>query len=45
MDAREPKEVEDGKTVIFVRGQHTGEVLNGVLKDLVSFSLALTMHS
>lgn len=34
MEAREPKEVEDAKTVIFVRGTHTGEVLNSVIKDL-----------
>ena len=36
MDAREPKEVEDERTAIFVKGTHTGEVLNTVMKDLVS---------
>ncbi len=30
-----PKEVEDVRTAIFVKGTHTGEVLNGVMKDLV----------
>ena len=35
LEAREPKEVEDPRTVIFVRGTHTGEVVNGVMKDLV----------
>jgi hypothetical protein len=35
LEAREPKEVEDPRTVIFVRGTHTGEVANGVMKDLV----------
>ncbi|KAJ3524224.1 hypothetical protein NMY22_g11092 [Coprinellus aureogranulatus] len=36
LDAREPKEVEDPRTVIFVKGTHTGEVLNGVFKDLMA---------
>ncbi|EIW85868.1 Brix-domain-containing protein [Coniophora puteana RWD-64-598 SS2] len=36
MDAREPKEVEDPRTVIFVKGTHTGEVLNGAMKDLMA---------
>jgi hypothetical protein len=35
LEAREPKEVEDPRTVIFVRGTHTGEVVNGAMKDLV----------
>lgn len=35
MDAREPKEVEDPRTAIFVKGTHTGEVVNGVMKELV----------
>jgi hypothetical protein len=39
LDARAPKEVEDERTAIFVRGSHTGEVLNGVMKDLVHISL------
>ncbi|KAF5309294.1 hypothetical protein D9611_014664 [Ephemerocybe angulata] len=36
LDAREPKEVEDPRTVIFVKGTHTGEVVNGVFKDLMA---------
>ena len=35
LEARESKEVEDPRTVIFVRGTHTGEVVNGAMKDLV----------
>ena len=35
MEAREPKEIEDPRTAIFVRGTHTGEIVNGVMKDLV----------
>ncbi|KAH7099618.1 Brix-domain-containing protein [Auriculariales sp. MPI-PUGE-AT-0066] len=36
MVAREPKEIEDARTCIFVRGTHTGETLNGVMKDLMA---------
>lgn len=35
MLAREPKEVEDSRTAIFVRGTHTGEKVNAVMKDMV----------
>jgi ribosome production factor 2 len=35
LEARAPREIEDGRTAIYVRGSHTGEVLNGVMKDLV----------
>jgi ribosome production factor 2 len=35
MDARQPKEIEDPRTAIFVKGTHTGEVLNGAMKELV----------
>jgi len=35
LEAREPKEVEDPRTVIFVRGSHTGEVIGAVMKELV----------
>jgi len=35
LEAREPKEVEDPRTVIFVRGTRTGEVVKGAMKDLV----------
>jgi hypothetical protein len=35
MEAREPKEVEDARTAIFVRGTHTGATVDGVMKDLV----------
>jgi hypothetical protein len=38
LDAREPKEIEDPRTAIFVKGTHTGEVVNGVMKELVEFS-------
>lgn len=36
LDARLPKEVEDPRTTLFVRGTHTGEVLNGVMRDLMA---------
>ncbi|KAF9518225.1 hypothetical protein BS47DRAFT_1379955 [Hydnum rufescens UP504] len=39
LEAREPKEVETAKTAIFVRGTHTGETLNAVMKDLDTSSL------
>jgi hypothetical protein len=35
LDARAPKEIEDEKTVIFVKGTHVGEKVSGVMKDLV----------
>lgn len=41
MEAREPKEVEEARTAIFVRGTHTGEVLNNVMKELVRLAFAL----
>jgi len=36
LEAREPKEVEDPRTVIFVRGSHTGEVIGAVMKELMA---------
>ncbi|KAH8983711.1 Brix-domain-containing protein [Lactarius hatsudake] len=36
LEAREPKEVEDPRTVIFVRGSHTGEVVGSVMKELMA---------
>ncbi|KAH9056662.1 Brix-domain-containing protein [Lactarius vividus] len=36
LEAREPKEVEDPRTVIFVRGSHTGEVVGSVMKELIA---------
>ncbi|TCD62164.1 rRNA-binding ribosome biosynthesis protein rpf2 [Steccherinum ochraceum] len=36
LEAREPKEVEDARTAIFVKGTHTGEKVNGVMKDLMA---------
>lgn len=36
LDAREAKEVEDPRTVVFVRGSHTGEVVNAVMKELMA---------
>jgi len=40
LEAREPKEFEDPRTVIFVRGTHPGEVVNGAMKDLVRGSVS-----
>ncbi|KAF8071946.1 Brix domain-containing protein [Lyophyllum atratum] len=36
LDARLPKEVEDARTAIFVKGTHTGETLNAVMRDLMA---------
>ncbi|KAI5118284.1 hypothetical protein M0805_003239 [Coniferiporia weirii] len=36
LDAREPKEVEDPRTAIFVKGTSTGEVLNAAMKELMA---------
>ncbi|KAF8216383.1 Brix domain-containing protein [Mycena galopus ATCC 62051] len=36
LDARLPKEVEDPRTTLFVRGTHTGQVLNEVMRDLMA---------
>ncbi|KII89561.1 hypothetical protein PLICRDRAFT_41196 [Plicaturopsis crispa FD-325 SS-3] len=36
MDKREPKEVEDARTAIFVKGTHTGDVVNGVMRELMA---------
>ncbi|KAH9063717.1 Brix-domain-containing protein [Lactarius deliciosus] len=36
LEARESKEVEDPRTVIFVRGSHTGEVVGSVMKELMA---------
>lgn len=36
LDARQPKEVEDPRTTIFVKGTHTGEVLNSLMRELMS---------
>lgn len=33
-------EVEEARTAIFVRGTHTGEVLNGVMRELVDIFLS-----
>ena len=35
LQAREPKEVEDARTAIFVKGTHAGEKVNAVMKELV----------
>ena len=35
LDARMPKEIEDARTAIFVKGSHTGETLNAVMRELV----------
>ncbi|KAJ8095053.1 rRNA-binding ribosome biosynthesis protein rpf2 [Marasmius tenuissimus] len=36
LEAREPKEIEDARTAIFVKGTHAGEVVNNVMKDLMA---------
>ncbi|KAI0657053.1 Brix-domain-containing protein [Cubamyces menziesii] len=36
LQAREPKEIEDPRTAIFVKGTHTGEKVNGVMKELMA---------
>ncbi|GLB40440.1 putative brix [Lyophyllum shimeji] len=36
LEARLPKEVEDARTSIFVKGTHTGETLNCVMRDLMA---------
>ncbi|KIJ63441.1 hypothetical protein HYDPIDRAFT_176106 [Hydnomerulius pinastri MD-312] len=36
LEAREPKEVEDARTAIFVRGTHTGEVVNAAMTELMA---------
>ncbi|KAF4615191.1 hypothetical protein D9613_003412 [Agrocybe pediades] len=36
LDARQPKEIEDPRTAIFVKGTHTGEVLNNVMRELMA---------
>ena len=35
LEAREPKEVEDVKKVIFIKGNHAGELVGNVIKELV----------
>ncbi|KIK42270.1 hypothetical protein CY34DRAFT_24016 [Suillus luteus UH-Slu-Lm8-n1] len=52
LEAREAKEIEDVRTAIFVKGTHTGEIVNGVMKELmalkrpdaISFSKKNTIH-
>ncbi|PPQ68284.1 hypothetical protein CVT24_005100 [Panaeolus cyanescens] len=36
LEARQPKEVEDARTAVFVKGTHTGELLNNVMKELMA---------
>ncbi|CCM04281.1 uncharacterized protein FIBRA_06452 [Fibroporia radiculosa] len=36
LQAREPKEVEDPRTAIFVKGTHSGEKVTGVMKELMA---------
>ena len=35
LEAREPKEIEEARTAVFVRGTHAGEVVLGAMKELV----------
>lgn len=39
LEAREPKEVEDERTVVFVQGTKTGEVVDEAMKELVCIYL------
>lgn len=41
LDARQPKEIEDPRTTLFVKGTHTGDILNGVMKELVTISIVI----
>ena len=41
LQAREPKEVEDPRTAIFVKGTHAVEKVNAVMKEMVCHSLSL----
>ncbi|OCB86558.1 Brix-domain-containing protein [Sanghuangporus baumii] len=36
LEGREPKEVEDPRTAVFVKGTSTGEVLNAAMKELMA---------
>ncbi|TFK45892.1 Brix-domain-containing protein [Heliocybe sulcata] len=36
LEAREPKEVEGPRTALFVKGTHTGDVVNNAMKDLMA---------
>ncbi|KAF7762284.1 hypothetical protein Agabi119p4_8877 [Agaricus bisporus var. burnettii] len=36
LEARQPKEVEDPRTCVFLRGTHTGEVVNQAMKELMA---------
>ncbi|KDQ57280.1 hypothetical protein JAAARDRAFT_194434 [Jaapia argillacea MUCL 33604] len=36
LEAREAKEIEDTRTAIFIKGTHTGEVVNNVMKELMA---------
>ncbi|KAF7433780.1 rRNA-binding ribosome biosynthesis protein rpf2 [Pleurotus ostreatus] len=36
LDARAPKEIEDARTAIFVKGTHAGERVSSVMKDLMA---------
>ncbi|TRM59275.1 hypothetical protein BD626DRAFT_508788 [Schizophyllum amplum] len=36
LEARAPKQQEDARTAVFVKGTHTGDVLNNAMKDLMA---------
>ncbi|KAF8634907.1 hypothetical protein AX15_000654 [Amanita polypyramis BW_CC] len=36
LEARRPKEVEDPRTAVFVKGTHVGELLNNAMKELMA---------
>lgn len=39
LDAHAPKEVEDARTAVFVKGTHSGVLLSGLMKDLVRIGM------
>ena len=41
LDARQPKEIEDARMVLFLKGMHSGEVLNGVMKELACYTIQI----
>jgi len=44
LEAREPKEVEDERTIVFVQGTKTGEIVDKTTKELVCVSFIFQAH-
>ena len=44
LQAREPKEVEDPRTAIFVKGTHAGEKVDAAMKEMVGHSPFNLVH-